>query len=80
MMNETFSKTSKRNALSHFYIEPEYIEALKQRGLSSIDDIFAFQGGRNLVKDNLAPYRSRIQFQAGTPVKTFFLKRYFKPP
>jgi hypothetical protein len=63
-----------------FYADPDYESILKETGIVSIDDVFKFEGGENLVKDNLADYRSRIKFKTGTPAKAFFLKRYHKPP
>jgi len=61
-----------------FFIEPEYKSAFEGLGLTSIDEVFVFEGDRNLAKANLAIHRSRIEFQAGG--KTFFLKRYNQPP
>lgn len=74
------SKQSKEDSSSNFYIKPDYEDALKQKGLTSIEEIFTFVGAKNLVKENLAPSRSRIQFEAGNPAITFYLKRYDKPP
>jgi hypothetical protein len=63
-----------------FFIEPAYKTAFERLGLTSIEAVFAFQGVKNLAKANLAAHRSRIEFQTGTPVTTFFLKRYDRPP
>lgn len=63
-----------------FFVDTNYIELLKNIGLSSLDDVFAFDKGDNLGKKNLASYRSRMKFQAGSPEKTFYFKRYKKPP
>jgi heptose I phosphotransferase len=69
-----------KNIETSFFIEPAYEQAFKELGLTSIDAVFAFKGGINLSKKNLADYRCRLQFEAGSPPKTFFLKRYNSPP
>jgi len=66
--------------MTEFFIDPAYKAAFEQLGLNSIDSVFAFKGNQNLTKANLAPYRSRIEFQTKLPSTTFFLKRYENPP
>jgi heptose I phosphotransferase len=66
--------------MTGFFIEPAYKTAFERAGLTSIEAIFAFQGDKNLSKANLAPHRSRIEFQIDTPATTLFLKRYDRPP
>ncbi|HUT30957.1 MAG TPA: lipopolysaccharide kinase InaA family protein [Sedimentisphaerales bacterium] len=63
-----------------FFVDPEYRPALTARGLASIDAVFAFDAGRSLAKDNLAPHRTRWQFDIDSPQTTLFLKRYDSPP
>jgi len=63
-----------------FFVDSDYKTAFKSLGLTSIDAIFSFNAGKNLVKENLAEYRSRLQFEIGQPPKTIFLKRYDRPP
>jgi hypothetical protein len=63
-----------------FFIEPDYKTAFEQLGLTSVEAVFAFQGIKNLTKANLAPHRSRIEFQIESPATTLFLKRYDRPP
>jgi len=67
-----------------FFINTDYKAALADLGLTSINAIFSFDTGKNLAKSNLAPYRSRLQFDIGAaqslPPTTVFLKRYDKPP
>ena len=63
-----------------FFVDCDYQAAFEKLGLISIDDIFSFNAGKNLAKNNLAKYRSRLQFETGQPPKTIFLKRYNKPP
>jgi heptosyltransferase II len=69
-----------------FFVDSGYKAGFQKLGLTSIDTVFAFQAGRNLAKDNLAPHRSRIEFQIyppgriESPATTVFLKRYDRPP
>ncbi|MGA2172962.1 MAG: lipopolysaccharide heptosyltransferase II [Sedimentisphaerales bacterium] len=63
-----------------FFVDPVYKNGLEQFGLISMEAIFSFQAGRNLAKDNLAPHRSRIEFQIESPQTMLFLKRYEHPP
>jgi len=63
---------------------PDYVTALQELGLTSIDAVFDFNIGQNLNKPNLAPFRRRRQFEMlrpglSSPV-TVFLKRYDRPP
>jgi len=63
-----------------FKADPAFEKALKQMGLDSIDAVFAFSGGRNLVKATLAKHRRRIRFEIENPAATLFLKRYENTP
>ena len=67
-----------------FFINVDYKAALTGLGLTSINAIFSFDTGKNLAKSNLAPFRSRLQFDIGAaqslPPTTVFLKRYDNPP
>jgi len=69
-----------RDEDAEFFVDPGYKAGLQKLGLISIDAVFAFNTGRNLVKDNLAAHRSRIEFQIESPATTLFLKRYYQPP
>ncbi len=65
-----------------FFVAADYETAFRELGLTSIDAVFSFRAGRDLTKNNLARFRSRLQFEissAGSPT-TVFLKRYDKPP
>ena len=62
-----------------FYIDTDYKDVLSQLGLDSLDGVFDFQQGQNLVKSNLASWRHRIRFQL--PGGQYaYLKRYDHPP
>lgn len=67
-----------------FFIDPDYKSAFSELGLTSIDDVFSFNAAKNLAKDNLAGFRSRLQFEINSPARppstTVFLKRYDRPP
>ena len=67
-----------------FFIDTDYKTAFSKLGLTSIDAVFSFNTAKNLVKDNLAGFRSRLQFEINSPPSppstTVFLKRYNKPP
>lgn len=62
------------------FVDSDYEAAFSEAGLTSIDAVFSFNGGRNLSKNNLAKYRARLQFEINTPPVTVFLKRYDRPP
>jgi heptosyltransferase-2 len=74
------SNDDQRLAAADFFVEPAYKKGLEKLGLSSIEAVFSFQAGNNLTKENLASYRSRIEFQIESPAVTLFLKRYDWPP
>jgi len=63
-----------------FFVRPDYKAAFADLGLTSIDAVFSFRAAKDLAKKNLAPFRSRLQFQIDSPATTLFLKRYDGPP
>jgi len=63
-----------------FFVNPDYEAGFSELGLISIDAVFSFNAGKNLAKNNLAKFRSRLQFEINSPSTTAFLKRYDKPP
>jgi len=71
-------------ASESFFVDAEYKTALSKIGLTSIDAVFSFDTAKNLTKSNLAPFRSRLQFEVEGPESqsptTLFLKRYENPP
>jgi len=62
------------------FIDRDYRAAFGKLGLTSIDFVFSFTAGRNLAKNNLAKYRTRLEFEINSPAVTVFLKRYDRPP
>ena len=73
MSRQTFIKIA-----DNFYASSDLVDAFKGIGLDSLDAVFAFSGGENLVKSNLAKHRARISFTVGG--RDVFLKRYYKTP
>ena len=64
-----------------FFVDSIYIEGFKKLGLTSFNALFSFNAAENLTKNNLAEFRSRLQFQIEKPPQiTVFLKRYDSPP
>ncbi|HEG43224.1 MAG TPA: hypothetical protein ENH94_04150 [Phycisphaerales bacterium] len=63
-----------------FFVDEEFAAAFEQQGLVSIDSIFDFSGGTELVKSNISKYRTRMTFDITGPDTTLFLKRYDNPP
>jgi len=63
-----------------FFIDTDYRSVFSELGLTSIDAVFSFNAGRNLTKNNLAKYRTRLAFEINSPAVKVFLKRYDKPP
>jgi len=66
--------------MTDFFIDPVYKNGLAQLGLDSLDAVFEFQSGKNLIKNDLAPHRGRLEFQIEFPQTSLFLKRYNHPP
>lgn len=62
------------------FVDPDYEEAFRELGLTSIDAVFSFAAAKNLAKANLARHRARMKFEIESPRTTVFLKRYDRPP
>lgn len=62
-----------------FFVDPAFETALSETGISSLESVFAFNSGENLVKSNLASWRCRMRFQLSNG-QTAYLKRYDRPP
>ncbi len=63
-----------------FFVDADFEQSLRQTGLASFDAVFSFDKGKNLTKNNLAPFRSRTELQITQPPAVAFLKRYNQPP
>ena len=71
-------------AIAHndLLIVPDYFEALRARGLDSLDGLFSVTNDESLSKPGLDPWRERLRLTlkiAGTE-RTFYLKRFRNPP
>ena len=75
MSEQKFIETSKS-----FFIDADYKTAFDETGLTTINAVFSFNAGKNLVKNNLSRHRTRLQFEINSPPTTLFLKRYDSPP
>jgi heptosyltransferase-2 len=78
--HKSINKEENTRLEKNFYLDDNFKEAFTQLGLTSTEKIFSFKEGKNLVKDNLARYRSRVQFEINSPATKLFLKRYDRPP
>ncbi|MHC4737187.1 MAG: lipopolysaccharide kinase InaA family protein [Planctomycetota bacterium] len=75
MREQKFVEISKSS-----FIDADYRAAFSELGLTTIDAVFSFSVGRNLAKNNLAKFRTRLEFKINSPAVTVFLKRYDRPP
>ena len=62
------------------FVDPDFKEELENIGLGNIDDIFSFNQGINLAKQNISKHRNRLQIELKDKQTTIFLKRYTFPP
>lgn len=62
-----------------FFVDPEFVQAFGELGLTSMDAVFSFNAGKDFPRYNLPQYRTRLEFKTANPVRTLFLKRYNKP-
>ena len=79
-MDDTLDNLISRRTLNVFHVAKDVEPAFQKLGLTSMDAVFAFEAGRDLAKPSLASYRRRVQFDAGDPLRTLFMKRYDHPP
>ena len=63
-----------------FFVDEDYVQLFESVGIISLDSVFNFSEGDDLVKSNMAKHRSRIRFEAGDTGKAFYLKRYDNVP
>lgn len=65
---------------NQFWVAEDFKQAFHELGLASMDGVFAFDQGQELVKKNIASFRSRTAFHTQTPESTLFMKRYNQAP
>ncbi len=64
-------------------VQARYMHLLQQSGLTGFSSVFAFDGGEQLDKPGLAPWRERrrvVFHDSNGDPHTFYLKRYIRPP
>jgi hypothetical protein len=74
-MNDSLIQTT-----PDFWISPDFADDMKAMGLDSLESVFAFQGGKALVKKELTCWRNRMEFFLPGKNIRCFLKRYDHPP
>jgi len=62
------------------FIDPDFKQDLENIALTNIDDIFSFDQGLNLAKQNISKHRTRLQIELKDKQTIIFLKRYNNPP
>ena len=60
------------------FADEQIAETLRKAGLTSIDEVFKYSGGDELVKENIGKHRSRTMLEIDG--QTYFLKRYTNTP
>ena len=60
------------------FVDERRLEDFRDAGLDSMDGVFSYSAGDELVKENIGKYRSRTMFDIGPA--TYFLKRYNNVP
>ncbi len=63
-----------------FHCRADVLPSLQRLGLTTLEAVFAFEGGEALDKDNLAPWRRRTRLVLPDRGQTAYLKRYDRPP
>jgi hypothetical protein len=63
-----------------FWVAEDFRQAFDALGMTSVEGVFAFSQGHELVKPNIAGFRSRTALDTTEPSTTLFLKRYNQAP
>ncbi len=63
-----------------FFVREDCRKTLEKMSLLSLEDVFDFNGGENLHKNNLSTHRSRVKFKADDGGGFMFMKRYKQTP
>ena len=63
-----------------FFVDPEYIPALMDLELTTLDSVFAFDKCQDVNAKGLAPHRSRTCFELSPNGPKVYLKRYQHTP
>ena len=73
MNTQQFQKTK-----DGILIDETCLDAFTKAGIDTMDGVFAYTAGDELVKENIGKHRTRIMFTLDS--RTFFLKRYQNTP
>ena len=79
-MNQTLKQLIGQTTTDQFWVSEDFKQAFDALGMTSVEGVFAFSQGQELVKENIAGFRSRTAFETRDPEGTFFLKRYDQAP
>jgi len=63
-----------------FFVDPDYISALMDLELTTLDSVFAFNDCQDVNAKGLAPHRSRTCFKLTANGPNIYLKRYQNTP
>ena len=60
------------------FVSEQRLDDFRDAGLDSMEGVFSYSAGDEMVKENIGRYRSRTMFEIGG--RTYFLKRYNSVP
>ncbi|NQV32362.1 MAG: hypothetical protein HQ515_06685, partial [Phycisphaeraceae bacterium] len=80
IMNTALKQLINKTTQDQFWVTEDFKQAFGRLDMTSVDDVFAFGGGQELVKANIASFRTRTVFDTSRPASTLFLKRYDQAP
>lgn len=79
-MIQTLAQLIRQRTTDQFWVSEDFKQAFDRLGMTSADDVFAFDQGQELAKAGLAEFRSRTAIETTAPDSTVFLKRYDQAP
>jgi len=79
-MNRTLKQLVDQTTTNQFWVADDFEQAFDALGMTSVETVFSFKQGQELVKSNIASFRSRTAVDTQNPESTFFLKRYNHAP
>ena len=79
-MTQTLKQLIRQRTRDQFWVAEDFKHAFDTLGMTSVEAVFAFSQGQELVKKNIASFRSRTALDTTEPTSTIFLKRYDRAP
>jgi hypothetical protein len=79
-MNNALEQLIRQATANQFWVADDFKQAFSDLGMTSMDGVFAFDQGQELVKKNIAGFRSRTAIDIAEPRSTLFMKRYDHAP